>query len=220
MILRRSPRFTELKAEIDRGEFGDVYYLEGDYLHEILWKITSGWRGKMDFYCVTYGGGIHLIDLMRWLLGQEVTEVCGMGVDIMTRGTTYRWPDTITNLLRFESGAVAKTTTSLGVKRPHFHALSVFGSRKTFVNDTGAARLYDGDKPENVTAVETPYPGIGKGVLLHDFVSAIRERREPLVTAHDVFRVMDVCFACWESVETLRRPVCRPPCPFAPESNP
>ncbi len=69
LILRHSPRFREIRRMIRAGEFGDIFYLEGDYIHQILWKLTEGWRGRMDFYCVTYGGGIHLIDLMRWLLG-------------------------------------------------------------------------------------------------------------------------------------------------------
>ena len=75
LILRQSPRFKELKTWIDDGYFGDIVAIEGDYIHQILWKLTDGWRGKMNFYCVTYGGGIHMIDLMRWLIGQEVIEV-------------------------------------------------------------------------------------------------------------------------------------------------
>jgi len=64
LILRQSPRFIAVRDMVQAGEFGDLHYMEGDYIHQILWKITEGWRGKMDFYCVTYGGGIHLIDLM------------------------------------------------------------------------------------------------------------------------------------------------------------
>ena len=81
-ILRKSPRFQEVREHIQSGQYGDVFHIEGDYLHEVLHKVTSGWRGKMDFFCVTYGGGIHLIDLMRWIIGQEVAEVCSMGNNI------------------------------------------------------------------------------------------------------------------------------------------
>ena len=156
LILRHSPRFREVRRMIKAGEFGDVFYLEGDYIHQILWKLTEGWRGRMDFYCVTYGGGIHLIDLMRWLLGQEVTEVTGMGADRLTAGSRYRYPDTIVNLLRFAGGTLAKTLTTLGPCRPQIHALSVYGTRATFVNDTPDAKLFCGD--QSTTNKLCPFP--------------------------------------------------------------
>jgi predicted dehydrogenase len=204
LILRRCPRFAELKARIDAGDYGTVFALEGDYLHDILWKITTGWRGRMPFYCTIYGGGIHLIDLMRWLVGGEVETVCGLGTDIPTRGTDYRWPDTFMTLLRFEGGALGKCLTTLGPRRPKFHALSVFGTRLTFVNGVPDAVVYDGDDPATAVKVTTPYPGMDKGDHLPDFVEAIRTGREPLVGGRDVIRVMDVCLAAWEATEAGR----------------
>ena len=37
-----------------------------------------------------------------------------------------------------------------------------------------------------------------------DIVAAIREGREPNVSVRDIFRVMDVCFACYDSLEARR----------------
>ncbi|MGE0254638.1 MAG: Gfo/Idh/MocA family protein [Alphaproteobacteria bacterium] len=204
LILRRSPRFIELRRMIRDGSFGDIFHIEGDYIHDILWKITEGWRGRMAFYCVVFGGGIHLIDLMRWLIGQEIVEVASMGTAIRSRGTAYRYEDCITSLLRFDSGATGKTLTTFGPRRTQLHALNVYGTKRSFVNDTPDARLYDGDRPENVQTVTTPYPGMAKGDLLPDFISAIREDREPDVGARDVFRIMDVCLAAWEALAARR----------------
>ncbi len=204
LILRASPRFLKLKRMIEAGEFGELVYLEADYLHHILHKITEGWRGRMAFYCVTYGGGIHLIDLMRWLIGREVEEVCGMGNKILTRGSRYPYDDLLVNLMRFEGGALAKTTTNFGPARPKFHALNVYGTRKTFINDTPHAKIFSGDDPEDEAHESAPYPGMEKGDLIPDFVASVREGREPGVSATDVFRVMDVCFAAWESIEQRR----------------
>ena len=204
LILRSSPRFAALKRMIEAGEFGDIFYLEGDYIHDILWKITEGWRGRQEFYCVTFGGGIHLIDLMRWLLGDEVVEVNGMGNKLLTRDSAYPFPDTIVNLLRFGRGAIAKTMTTFGPKRPQFHALNLFGTELSFVNGVPDATLYDGDKLENAQPMKVPYPAYEKGALLPEFIAAVREGREPEVSARDVFRVMDICFAAWESVQAGR----------------
>lgn len=204
LILRKSPRFEELKRMIAAGEMGDIYYIEGDYLHHILWKITEGWRGKMDFYCTVYGGGIHLLDLMRWLLGCEVTEVSAMGTDILVRGSDYKFPDTIVSLLRFQGGALGKCATTFGPQRPKFHALNVYGTKRSFVNDVPDAKLFSGVELEDESPMTTPYPGVEKGDMLPEFIAAIRAGRRPELNEVDIFRVMDVCFAIWEAVQTGR----------------
>ena len=204
LVLRKSPRFQELKNWIAKGYFGEIVTIEGDYLHQILWKLTQGWRGEMEFYCVTYGGGIHMIDLMRWLLDEEIVEVCGMSNKKLTRGSKFNFDDTVTNLLKFKSGTVGRTTSNLGAQRPQIHGLSVYGTEKSFINDTPHAKLFHGDNSEDIEIVETNYPGIDKFGLLPDFISSIRKGNEPEVSAKDVFRVMDICFACYESLNAKK----------------
>ena len=202
LILRESPRFKAVKRMIETGEMGDIFHIEGDYLHKILWKITEGWRGKMDFYCTVYGGGIHLIDLMRWMMGQEITEVCAMGSDVLTQGTNYPNPDTLTTLMKYQSGATGKCTTTFGPQRTKFHSLNVFGTKKTFVNDIPNAKIFTGDDPvKDVHPMTIPYPAMEKGDLLPDFIDDIRNDRKPFINEVDIFRVMDVCFAAWEAVQ-------------------
>lgn len=204
LILRQSPRFREVKRMIDDGAFGDIFYVEGDYLHQILWKITQGWRGRMNFYCTFYGGGIHLVDLIRWLVGQEFTEVTAMSNDVLTRGSSYRYPDFFAALMRFESGAIAKCATTLGPQRTKFHALNVYGSKLTFVNDMPNARIFSGDDEKDECPMTAAYPGMEKGDLLPDFIDAIRNDRAPEIDEIDIFRVMDVCFAVREAAESGR----------------
>lgn len=204
LILRASPRFQELRRSIAAGELGEIFYMEGDYIHEILHKVTEGWRGRLDEYSVIHGGGVHLVDLMRWLVGGEVAEACAMGSKVLTADSSYRYEDTAVALLRFESGALAKSMTTFGAQRTKFHALNVYGTAGTFVNDLPAAKRFRGTEPADEEVVVTPYPGMEKGDLLPDFVAAIRSGREPDVTARDVFRVMDVCFAIVEAMRTGR----------------
>lgn len=204
LILRRSPRFIEIRKQVQAGAFGEIFYMEGDYIHEILWKIVTGWRAIMDFYCVTYGGGIHLIDLMRWVLGDEVVEVSGMGNKVLTREGPYRWDDTIVTLMRFSKGAMAKSLTTFGSRRPQLHRLDVYGTTATFQNDRGDGHIWTDDRDDSHTPVATPYPGIEKDDLLPDFIDAVRSGGQPQVPAQDVFRVMDICFASWRAVEEKR----------------
>lgn len=205
LILRHSPRFRMIRDMIAAGDFGEIFHIEGDYLHQILWKIIEGWRGKMDFYCTFYGGGIHLVDLMRWMMDEEITEVSAMGTDILTRNTGYAYPDTITSLMRFSGGATGKCTTTLGPQRTKFHALNVYGTKASFVNDLPHGKLFRSDMPEDESIIELDYnPSMDKGGLLSDFVSAIREDRKPIVNEVDVFRVMDVCLTIWDSTQSKR----------------
>lgn len=204
LILRQSPRFRAVRDMVRAGEFGDLFYMEGDYIHQILRKITEGWRGKMDFYCVAYGGGIHLIDLMRWIAGEEVVEVTAMATKKLTRSSAFKYPDTMTVLMRFESDLLAKSTTLFGPQRRKFHNLALYGTKLSFENADGPARLFRGDAPEDESPFDVPYPGIEKGDLLPDFIAAIRGDRDPLVSGEDVVRVMDICLAAWDSAESGR----------------
>ena len=204
LILRQSPRFRAVHDMVRRGDFGDLFYMEGDYIHQILWKITEGWRGKMDFYCVAYGGGIHLIDLMRWIAGEEVVEVTAMATKKLTRDSAFKYPDTMSVLMRFESDLLAKSTTLFGPQRRKFHSLNLYGTQLSFENADGPARLYRGDDPADEEPFDVPYPAMEKGDLLPDFIGAIRGDHEPLVSGRDVIQVMKICLAAWESAESGR----------------
>jgi UDP-N-acetyl-2-amino-2-deoxyglucuronate dehydrogenase len=203
LILRGEPRFIELHQQIRAGEFGEIFHVEGDYIHQILAKIVTGWRGRMHVYNVVYGGGIHLIDLMRWLLGDEIRDVASFGNRISSAGQGGRIDDCVISAFRFKRGATGKSLSAFGPSRTKFHAVNVYGTRRTFVNDRPNAKLFDGDDERtSERAVKTPYPSAAKGDLIPEFIQAIRENREPLVGARDVFRTMDVCFACNNALET------------------
>ncbi len=75
LILRKYERFRQVKSILDEGQLGDIYYLESDYNYGRLNKITEGWRGQLDYYSVVYGGGVHIVDLLLWLIGEKVLEL-------------------------------------------------------------------------------------------------------------------------------------------------
>jgi predicted dehydrogenase len=204
LILRREPRFAELRARIRAGEMGEIFHIEGDYLHDIHWKIARGWRGRMPFYSVVYGGGIHLIDLMRWMLDDEIGEVAAFGNAISSAGSAYRYDDCIVAALKFARGATGKTLSAYAPRRTKFHALNVYGTKASFANDRPHAKWFVGDSDADESRIETPYPGARKGDLIPEFVAAIRDGREPEVGARDVFRTMDVCLAIETALQTKR----------------
>lgn len=195
-ILRASARFRWVKAQCDAGVFGDLYAVEADYNYGRLWKVTDGWRGQLPFYSAVYGGGIHVVDLLRWFTGDEVVEVTAYGNAIASRGSRFRYRDCISALLKFRSGIVGRVCVNYGSVMPHFHPVGLYGTKATFVNDRPHGRLYTSQDPAVAPlVVDAPYPGCAKYDLLHDFFDALVEGRDPIITEDDAWRTMAVCFA-------------------------
>lgn len=205
LVLRACPRFAALKQRIDAGELGELFCIEGDYLYGRLHKITHGWRGEIENYSVVLGGAIHIVDLMLWLTGGTVAEVSAVGNQIASRGSRFRYRDQVLALLRFESGLIGKVGVSYGCVRPHFHALSVYGTRGTWANDAPHARWYESRDPQReVQPVDDLYPGVHKGALLAGFIDAILAGGECAVTENDALRCLSVCLAIEDSAATGR----------------
>ncbi len=196
LVLRKSLRFMAVKKLIDDGAFGDMFSVESDYLFGRLHKIVDGWRGKIDGYSGVFGGGVHVIDLLMWLLDDEIVEVQAYGNAIASQGTGFENNDMVTSLLKFKSGIIGKMSVSLGCVYPHFHRLSLFGTDASFVNERDHGLLYTSrDKDVQPEKIIAEYPGVGKGDLIPSFIDAILEAGDPVVNEDDVFRAMSVCFA-------------------------
>jgi predicted dehydrogenase len=203
LVLRASPRFIELKKLIQSQKLGNIFYIEGDYLHNILWKLHKGWRGTIPSYSVIYGGGIHLIDIMRFLLDAEISEVSSMGTNILSQNSPYPSNDTIVSLLRFQNNILAKCTSSFATFRPQLHALNVFGSKGSWHNNTPHASLFLSDENNaQPIPIKDPYPGIQKSDLLESFIASIQgETPQINIKGEDVIRIMDVCLTAQDALE-------------------
>lgn len=196
LILRRTPRFLYLKQAIRDGVFGKLFHMEGDYFYGRIHKITEGWRGKIPFYSVFYGGGIHMVDLLLWLTGDKVTEVAAAGNRIASEGSQFKYNDFTAALLKFKSGMTAKISSNFGCVVPHFHGLEIYGTQASFWNGPEHGTLFESRDPKAAPRKITQiYPGAQKGDLLPDFIDSIVKGKEPEVSAEDVFKVMSVCLA-------------------------
>lgn len=200
LILRLSPRFKLLKEMIEQGDFGRLYYMEGDYQYGRLHKITEGWRGQIDFYSVVYGGAVHIVDLLIWLTGDTVEEVTAYGNQIASAGTPFRFNDFVACLLKFRNGAIAKVSANFGCVKPHFHALEIFGTKATYINSRDKGSIFTSRDPETTPRLlSADYPGVQKGELIYSFVQSILGEGTAAVTNEDVFKTMSICFAIEEA---------------------
>lgn len=205
LILRRSPRFLDLRERIRSGAMGDIYLLEADYNYGRLHKLTEGWRGRVPNYSVMLGGGVHMVDLLLWLVGDKVEEVAAFGTGLATRGTNYRGDDTRIAILRFASGALGKICANFPCVYPHHHKITVYGTKGTFENNVGEALLIKTRDPSIAPArLDTLYPGIAKHALIPSFVDSIIGIGNGTtdIGAEEIFACMDVCLSIDEAVMT------------------
>jgi predicted dehydrogenase len=195
-VLRRSPRFGDLRRRIAAGELGEIYFIEADYNYGRLSKLTDGWRGAIPGYSVMLGGGIHMADLILWLTGKRVAQVHAYGSGISSRGSGFLGNDLVVATLCFEDGALGKIAVNFGCVEPHFHRVLVYGTKATFENRRDAASIYRSREPSELPeTVATAYPGVAKGALVASFINAIGSGGRPDVHENEVFAAMAVCHA-------------------------
>ncbi|MEQ8227226.1 MAG: Gfo/Idh/MocA family oxidoreductase [Rhodospirillales bacterium] len=196
LVLRGAPVYGWLKESISQGEFGDIYAFDGDYLYGRLEKITEGWRKDVPDYSVMEGGGVHIIDLMLWLMDGTPSSVSTTGSKIATQGTGFQYDDFMASSFTFPSGALGRITANFGCVHPHHHVIRVFGTKATFIYDDQGPRLFQGrsDGTQAKKLDLAPLPE-GKGVLIPDFIQAIQTDADPTPAARREFDLIRVIAA-------------------------
>ncbi|MFN8489462.1 MAG: Gfo/Idh/MocA family oxidoreductase [Caldilineaceae bacterium] len=124
----------DVQKLITHGDFGDVFYGEGEYLHDM--EDIAGprgpehWRIQNDIPQTTLlGGGPHAIDTLRWLMGARFVEVQAYHAAQTTRWNTLH---TTVAIFKTDNGGVAKITVSYGMMRPYCLYYSVYGAEGSF----------------------------------------------------------------------------------------
>ena len=203
LVLRTNSRFLKIRNDIKNGEFGEVFYLEGDYYWGRKEKLF-GWRSDMDFYSIIHGAAIHMIDLAMWLLNDKPVSLQAMGNNISTQSSNLKYNSFAVILLEFESGAIVKLTGNGGCIHPHFHGLKIFGNNLTAVHNLNEAYyLNSSDFNEPLIPLNEPYPEKeSRQNLIHSFVDSILDDSNiPIVNEKDIYNVMSVCFAAEEAMK-------------------
>jgi predicted dehydrogenase/GNAT superfamily N-acetyltransferase len=118
-------RSNRLITELVRaGLFGETYYAEGEYLHEIgEYLQKTPWRRKWQ---VGINGNTYpthsLGPILQWLPGDRVASVSCMGSGRHARDSQdsrYENEDTTLTLCKMKSGALVKLRLDLLSSRPH-----------------------------------------------------------------------------------------------------
>ena len=190
-ILRFDPVYETIHAAAREGRLGDIYYMEGDYIHNLLHQVdkadpNAGRNWYLEHELPMVGGGSHQLDLLRWISGKDV-------VSVSAGSNHFAFPemhndDCMVALFRFHDGALAKVAALYGPRcpRPPFANLRVYGTRGTVERDAVAISSSEDDMHPELTPVEarrvTGHPYEAEIV---DWLDAIVHDRPTRIGLHD-----------------------------------
>lgn len=209
---RFNKSIKKIREAVEAGRFGKMFYgtahirwcRDKNYYDQASWRGT--WAqdgGALMNQC------IHNIDLLRWMMGDEVVEVVGM-TDKLNH-PYLECEDLGVALVKFKNGSygIIEGTTDI-YPRNLEETLYLFGEKGTVkaggtsVNKIETWQFADGEDEE--TSVinefhESPpnVYGFGHTPLYADMIDAIQNDREPYVNAEAGKRALEMVLAIYKS---------------------
>ena len=205
-VLRNHPKFKKIYDLIKKNKIGKIYHIEGEYNYGRISKLKKGWRGKIPFYSVTQGGGIHIIDLMIWMLNSQPKKVVSLGNNFQTKKSKFKFNDNVVSLINFKSGVTGKVSSNFGCVTPHHHTMKIYGSTGTIIASRNKIELFKSRKKKSKSKnikykIDSKY----KDKILNSFIESIFKKNKNFnIKLSDVFASMASCLAIDKSLKTQK----------------
>lgn len=202
-VLRMSPIFNKIKKIVEnKKKFGEIYHIEADYNYGRIHKLKNGWRGKIPFYSINLGGGIHLIDIIKWITGDKFKRVKSYSNKIVTKGTKYKYYDFVCSIIKSSNNKIFKITSNFGCVYPHFHKLIIYGTKMTLEKNYDHINLYKKGNNMNVKnyKLKMQYKTIDKGVMVNKIINHISTHSNYSKINNDTFSTLKYCMAIEKSI--------------------
>lgn len=202
----------KIRKALEEGRFGRIFYGTAHirWCRDENYYAQAEWRGTWE----QDGGAlmnqcIHNLDLLRWMMGDEIESVVGM-TDRLNH-PYIEAEDLGIALIKFKNGAygIIEGTTDLYPKNLE-ETLYLFGEKGTIkaggqsVNKIEEWRFADGqEEPEDVIAEFAENPpnvyGFGHTPLYADMINAVQNDREPYVNGEAGKRALELVLAIYKS---------------------
>jgi predicted dehydrogenase len=206
--LRFVPIYSAMQKLLAEGAVGRIFSARGFFMHagpDEFWGATSDWFWQEG----QAGGGslldmgIHMIDLLRWMVGRPVAEVSAMTARVLK--PTFA-DDNAMVLMRFEGDILASVQSSWSARPVPDRQIAIHGELGNLMMGRSAEEplvlnLRDGTEARKVIP-EIPSNPLGDPFV--NFVRAIQSRTEPLVTGEDGRTSLAIALAAYESASTGR----------------
>ncbi|WP_226482813.1 Gfo/Idh/MocA family protein [Natrinema amylolyticum] len=195
---RFTPERWTARQWVEEGRFGDLLLADT----AVKWYRPQSyyedhWHGRRDLD----GGAliqqaIHFVDLLQWLTGgiERVTA------ETETMAHEMECEDVAVVSLRFENGARGTIEATTGVRGGR-ERVELNGTEGSYNSGTFVL----GDEEVDPELADPPC-GTGLEGQVRDFVGAVREDRDPIVTGREAREAVEVVLAAYASAD-LDRPV-------------
>jgi 1,5-anhydro-D-fructose reductase (1,5-anhydro-D-mannitol-forming) len=213
--LRQHPAHVRARELVAAGALGRVVLAQGQWAFGVRGRDGAPPRTALNQWWDTpeliggastmMGTGVHVVDLMRFVLGQEVTEVTAV-----TDGQTAARPlEQLACLtLRFSGGTLGQVTASrlLPDSRNDFRLYGILGR----VEGHGSLWEARQGRLEVVSDTVNEVADYPEALLpnyvaeIEDFQAAVASDREPAATGLDGLRVVEATVAMIESARSGR----------------
>ena len=205
-ILRFNPVFEAIHELCVSGKLGEVYYMEGDYIHNLLYQANqtdahTGVNWYLNYEKPMVGGGSHPLDILRWFSGAQIVEVSGY-----SNHKTFpamKQDDCQVALYKFDNEAIAKVAALYGprIGMAPFYNLRLYGTKGTVERDQAAISKDENDLHPEFKKVEAErVAGHPFDREIEDWLDAIQEDRKPRC---DIFDGANSTMATIMAVEAM-----------------
>ena len=128
--MRCNQFFNQVKKNISKD---DVISIEADYLWGRKYKLEE-WRSKLKNYSIILGAGIHMIDLVMWLINSRPLCVQSFGNRIGTERSNFKKESFAYSIFEFPKKKIVKVAANASGIFDHFHELKIFEKNKTLIH--------------------------------------------------------------------------------------
>ena len=204
LVLRVNNLFENFKKKINKKS---TFYIEADYLWGRKEKL-SGWRSKLKEYSITLGAGIHVIDLVMWMLNLRPTYVTSFGNNIGTKNSKFKKTSFAVYIFEFPKNIIVKITANASGVYDHFHEMKIFQINETLVhNVNGTLNFKKNNKKTRQFLLKNKYPDKkNRKKLIQNFVDTLKYKdKKPIITLKEQVDLMNVCFAADKSFVDKKR---------------
>lgn len=213
---RLAPTHVKARQILESGQMGKVLAFQSTFGHggPESWsmdKSANTWFFKKS--AAAFGSmadlGIHKIDVIRYLVGSEITSVYSKQAVLDKKfpdGTPIEVDDNSIEVLSFANGATGTVTTSWTCYGEEYNMTTLFcekGLMKLYmdptyslqiVNKDGTKVFYQIDRMQTNDDAQQASSGI-----IDEFIGAILEDRPSVIDAEAVLGSMKAVFACIRS---------------------
>ncbi|MBM4080519.1 MAG: Gfo/Idh/MocA family oxidoreductase [Planctomycetes bacterium] len=222
LMINFSYRFSDmsqaLKAQVDAGVIGDVYF------GRTVWhrrRGIPGFGGAFTTKELSGGGplidlGVHRLDLALWLMGYpEPVAVSGSAYNVIAKELAVKQKKTFTvedlacGLVKFRNGAtlIIEASWALNIQEREHMVTLLCGTKGGLVqkNVGGGyqftAEIYTEENGRLFTKT-LDWSTVPTPASYHEFVNSILEDRPPLATGEEGLKVMKILDGIYKSAAT------------------